>query len=133
MKHPAPLPPLPRLLIVDLPLAAFITLGVAGTIWVSDDLDMLRFNLVGWIGMPLTILYFASLRLYPKWPLQMPRLARSMVVGLALTFAGGVLALVNAVTSDQQTVKRTVQAGLGIATSDVQRGGFGWVFKIRRF
>jgi len=133
MNHPAPLPPLPRVLIVDLPLAIFIALGVAGTVWVSDDLDVLRFNLVGWIGMPLTVLYFASLSLYPKWPLQMPRLARTMAVGLALTFAGGVATLVNAVTSDQQTVKRTVQTSVGIATSDVQRGGFGWVFKIRRF
>ena len=120
-----------RFLSLELPLAIYVAVSLGGALWVSDDFDAVRFALLAWFGMPMAVLYFGSRALYPAWPRRMPNLARGVVVTLLLVFTAGFVPLVNAVTTDGATLKRTVATGMGVATRDVKRGGLGWVFRTR--
>jgi hypothetical protein len=133
--HPddrVPLTPGTRLLLVEAPLALTLLVGTIGALWVSDDFDEVRFLAMGWIGVPLAVLYYGSRALYPGWHLRLPRLGAAVVTLLFLDFGAGVVPLVNALTVHGPTIKRTVTRGLGVATRDVRRGGLGILFSTRK-
>lgn len=130
---PPPPPETPlatRLLLVELPLALFVVVGLLGTLLVADDFEVWRFELAK-AGVPLAIVYAAMRILYPQGLRRWPRLVNGVAVLLVLLFASGAFSLLNAATSDGVTVKRTMEAGRGIAVRDVQRGGLGWTFRRR--
>ena len=119
-----------RLALVELPLALFVSAGLAGTLLVADDFDAWRFELA-MVGVPLTILYAAVRVLHTNALRRWPRVVNGMAAALVAIFASGVFSGLNALTSDNVTVKRTYERGSGIAIRDVRRGGLGWTFRRR--
>ncbi len=97
----------------------------------SDDFDAARFELATRGGVPLAVLYTAFRALHREGLRRWPRLVNGAALVLLLLFAGGVAAFVNAASSDDVTIKRTVERGSGVAVRDVKRGGLGWTFRTR--
>jgi hypothetical protein len=118
-------------LATDLALAVSVATGVAGALWVSDDYDALRFILLAFAGAPLAIGHVAIRWLYPEWLARRPRVYWTLVAAVGLSFLPANIGLLNALTSDGRTLKRTVEQGLRVVTKDVKRGGLGVLFKTR--
>jgi len=121
----------PTTLACELILLGWILLGVYGALWISDDLDELRMQVLAFGGIPLAFTYYGLWALRPdlkeRW-----RKGHSLLAGLlALLFLVGVLPLVNAVTSDGKTVKRNVTGIQQLVTRDVRRGGLGMLYTTR--
>ena len=114
-------------------LAAFAALGIFGALVISDDFDRFRWMALGYVGMPLAILYGSARILFPLWTTRSPRLGLAVVTTLFILFSTGVVPLANALGSDGTRLKRTIPLGLGLSVRDVYRGGFGWVFAAPRW
>jgi len=118
-------------LLVDLLTAAIVVTGVGGALWISDDLDVIRFPVLTYVGMPIAILYLATRWLYPRTLVKRPRLQVAAVAAIFLCFSVGGVSLVNALSASPEIVKRTVTLGTAVTNLDTHRGAFGLLFKKR--
>ncbi len=112
-------------------LAAWVALGLAGALWISDDMDEVRLVLLGYVGVPWAVLHFGFFLFRPQWPVLWPRLHwTSAIVCLGL-FGFGVIPLTNALGGDGQTVKRSVMVDRHVSVRDARIGGLGMIYRTR--
>ena len=116
---------------INLVLVVMAMAGTYGAVWVSDDFDAWRLGMFAFLGVPLAGLYILLECFHPKWRRRFYRYWISSILVLSFVFCTGLLPLINAMTAEDQILKRTFADAPFASMRDYKRGGFGQLFRVR--
>lgn len=125
--------PLVDKLILELIVFGYISFSIVAALLISDDLDQIKEISVGYIGIPLAVLYYASKWIAPKWEYHKFRLYCWLLAAIVVSFSPSFITLVNVMTTpSSETIKRFQAKQSHLAVIHVKRGGLGLLYH-RRF
>jgi hypothetical protein len=116
---------------VNLVLLILGAAGTYGAVWISDDYEAVRLSAFAFIGVPLAALFVILESYHPIWRRRYTKAWVSAIVVLSFVFSTGVLPLVNALTAEDQVVKRTFADAPFASMRDYRVGGLGQLFRQR--
>jgi hypothetical protein len=116
---------------VDFLMLLYAGAGVFGALWVTDDFDELRFAAMTFVGVPALALHILLRLVSGAWHRRWKKTYAALLLAVALAFALGHVAYLNAISAAPQVVKRTVSTGQRLVHKDVRRGGLGLLHRQR--
>lgn len=111
-------------------LVLYLTTGMYGLFWISDEFDQERATFYAFFGVPFTLLFFAQIWYRKEWWLKNPVTFWSSVLVVVLTFSWGNLLWLNGISgSDRSVVNVTIRGAAYEITH--RKGGLDWLYKPR--
>ncbi len=117
--------------IVEGGLLLYWLAGGYGSVWVQDDFELERLQLLLYAGVPLATLYYGLWVLNPTWHRRWPVWRTRLAVAMVVTFFAGHIAWLNAISAEGPVLKRSVQTTGAVVNVDTRRGGLGLLFRTR--
>lgn len=115
-------------------VALYSLVGFYGALWVSDEWDLWRAQMMAFLGVPGLGLFY-TLHTYLKgWHRPYPKMHLALLVGIFVAMGTGWLSLFNGLTGQDQRKVAVFMAGQSSRTSletSLSRGGLGLLYRKR--